>query len=98
MDDPIRIPVPLPHIGSVNVWLLRGEPLTLVDTGPRDDQALSVLEAGLAGTGLRLEDIELVLLTHHHVDHAGLAATIAGRSGARIGAYELSAAYGRRYD
>jgi glyoxylase-like metal-dependent hydrolase (beta-lactamase superfamily II) len=98
MDDPIRIPVPLPHIGSVNAWLLRGEPLTLVDTGPRDDEALSVLEAGLAGAGVRLEDLELVLVTHHHVDHAGLAATIAGRSGARIAAYERAAAYGRRYD
>jgi glyoxylase-like metal-dependent hydrolase (beta-lactamase superfamily II) len=98
MEKPIRIPVPLPHVGSVNVWLLRGEPLTLVDTGPRDGEALSVLEAGLAGAGVRLQDIELVLVTHHHVDHAGLAATIAGRSGARIAAYERAAAYGRRYD
>jgi glyoxylase-like metal-dependent hydrolase (beta-lactamase superfamily II) len=98
MNDPIRIPVPLPHVGSVNAWLLRGEPLTLVDTGPRDDEALAALEAGLADVGVRLEDIELVLVTHHHVDHAGLAATIAGRSGARIAAYERAAEYGRRYD
>jgi glyoxylase-like metal-dependent hydrolase (beta-lactamase superfamily II) len=98
MDDPIRIPVPLPHIGSVNTWLLRGDPLTLVDTGPRDDEALAALEAGLARAGVRLEDVELVLVTHHHVDHTGLAATIAGRSGARVAAYERAAAYGRRYD
>ena len=76
MEDPIRIPLPLQHIGSVNAWLLRGDPLTLIDTGPRDDEALSALEAGLAHAGVRLEDIELVLVTHHHVDHAGLAATI----------------------
>ena len=44
---PVRIPLPLPHIGSVNAWLLRGDPLTLVDTGPRDDEALAALEAGL---------------------------------------------------
>jgi glyoxylase-like metal-dependent hydrolase (beta-lactamase superfamily II) len=98
MDDPIRIPVPLPHVGSVNAWLLRGEPLTLVDTGPRDDEALLALEAGLARAGVRIEDIELVLVTHHHVDHTGLAATIASRSHARVAAYERAAVYGRRYD
>src|SRR5829696_2776606 len=98
MNDPIRIPVPLPHIGSVNAWLLRGEPLTLVDTGPRDDEALSALEAGLGRAGVGVEDIELVLVTHHHVDHTGLAATIARRSGAHVAAFERAAAYGRRYD
>ena len=98
MEHPIRIPLPLPHIGSVNTWLLRGDPMTLVDTGPRDDEALSVLEAGLARAGVRVEDIELVLVTHHHVDHTGLAATIARRSGARVAAFERAAAYGRHYD
>ena len=97
MDNPIRIPVPLPHMGSVNTWLLRGDPLTLVDTGPREDEALSALEAGLARAGVRVEDIELVLVTHHHLDHTGLATTIAGRSGARIGAFDRAAAYGRNY-
>ena len=94
MRPPLRIPLPLPHIGSVNAWLLPGEPLTLIDTGPCDDAALSALEAGLRRAGVRLEDLELVLVTHHHLDHSGLAATIAARSGARIAAYERAAAYG----
>ena len=98
MENVIRIPIPLRHIGSVNAWLLRGDPVTLIDTGPREDEALGALEAGLAREGLRVEDIELVLVTHHHLDHSGLAATIARRSGARIGAYERAAAYGRDYD
>ena len=98
MERPICIPLPLPHVGSVNTWLLKGEPLTLVDTGPRDDQALDALEAGLARAGVRVEDIELVLVTHHHVDHTGLAATIARRSGAQIAAFHRAAAYGRHYD
>jgi glyoxylase-like metal-dependent hydrolase (beta-lactamase superfamily II) len=96
MHAPLRIPLPLPHIGSVNAWLLRGDPLTLIDTGPCDDAALTALEAGLRRAGVRLEDIELVLVTHHHLDHSGLAATIAARSGARIAAYERAAAYGAR--
>jgi glyoxylase-like metal-dependent hydrolase (beta-lactamase superfamily II) len=98
VETPIRIPVPLSQIGSINTWLLPGEPLTLVDTGPRDDEALSALEVGLGRAGVRVEDIELVLVTHHHVDHTGLAATIAARSGARVGAYERAARYGRDYD
>jgi glyoxylase-like metal-dependent hydrolase (beta-lactamase superfamily II) len=97
MESIVPIPVPLPHIRSVNVWLLRGEPLTLIDTGPRDDEALDALEAGLRRIGLRIEDIELVLPTHHHLDHTGLAATIVARSGAMVVASDRVAAYGERY-
>ena len=91
------IPLPLAHVGSVNAWLLRGEPLTLIDTGPRDDAALAALEAGLREHGLRVEDLELVLLTHHHVDHVGLAAEIRRRSGAAIAALDRLADYATGY-
>jgi glyoxylase-like metal-dependent hydrolase (beta-lactamase superfamily II) len=98
MEDIVQIPLPLPHIRSVNAWLLRGDPLTLIDTGPRSDEALAALEAGLDEAGHRLEDVELVVVTHHHLDHAGLAATIARRSGATIAALEPVAAYGGAYE
>ena len=88
-----RIPIPLERNAAVNVWLLPGEPLTLVDTGPRSDAALAALETGLAAADVRLEDIELVLVTHHHADHAGLAATIQRRAGARVCAHEQLADY-----
>lgn len=91
------IPIPLPHIGSVNAWLVRGDPLTIVDTGPRSDRALDALERGLRLRGVEVEDIELVLATHHHHDHVGLAATIKRRAGARIAALELAADYGARF-
>lgn len=91
------IPLPLPHVGSINVWLLRGDPLTLVDTGPRSDEALSALENGLLERAVRLEDIELVLATHHHLDHVGLAATIQRRAGARVAGVDGVARYGERY-
>jgi len=97
MEHPVQIKAPLPHIGSVNIWLLRGAPLTLIDTGPRNEEALSALEAGLRREGLRIEDIELVIPTHHHLDHAGLVATIAARSGARVAALDRAADYGARY-
>ena len=31
MERTVRIQAPLPHIKSVNTWLLRGDPLTLID-------------------------------------------------------------------
>jgi hypothetical protein len=33
MDSEIAISLPLPDVGSVNTWLLRGDPVTLIDTG-----------------------------------------------------------------
>ena len=41
---PAQLLIPVPFLGTVNLWLLRGEPLTLVDTGPRSDEALWALE------------------------------------------------------
>ena len=81
----------------MNLWLLPGAPLTLVDTGPRSEEALAALEDRLAAHGLAVEDVELLLLTHHHLDHTGLAATIRERSGARVAALEATAAWGAHY-
>lgn len=91
------IALPLAHVGSVNAWLLHGDPITLIDAGPRDDAALSALEDGLRREGLRIEDVELVLATHHHLDHVGLAATIQRRSGATVAVLDRTADYGARY-
>jgi glyoxylase-like metal-dependent hydrolase (beta-lactamase superfamily II) len=97
MNAPVPIPLPLEHVGSVNAWLLPGDPVTLIDTGPRDADALAALEAGLRREGLRVEDIELLLATHHHLDHVGLAATIQRRSGATVAVLDRVADYAARY-
>jgi glyoxylase-like metal-dependent hydrolase (beta-lactamase superfamily II) len=82
-----RIEVPSPFaIGAVNCWLLEGDPLTVVDPGPNTPESLAALEAGLAEHGRRVEDVELVLLTHQHHDHVGLAEEVRGRSGAGVAA------------
>jgi glyoxylase-like metal-dependent hydrolase (beta-lactamase superfamily II) len=88
-----RIALPLERTVAVNVWLLRGEPLTLVDTGPISAPALEALEAGLGDVGVAIEDLELVLLTHQHADHVGLVETIRRRSGARVAAHEALKRY-----
>jgi len=84
-EDVHRIPLPTPfQIGDVNTYLLRGSPLTLVDAGPRMEEAEARLEAGLAALGVAVEDLELLVLTHQHDDHVGLAAELARRSGAEV--------------
>ena len=90
----IVLPTPFP-VGPVNCWLLRGEPLTLVDAGPDTPAALAALELGLAGFELQVEDIELLLLTHQHSDHLGLAATIQGRSGCAVAMHAALVGYVR---
>lgn len=68
-----RIALPTPFsIGSVNVYLVEGEALTLVDAGPKTVDAWESLKHQLRARGYSPSDIEQVVLTHHHVDHAGL--------------------------
>lgn len=51
--------------------------LALFDCGPTS--TLPALEAGLAGHGLRIEDIRHLLLSHIHLDHAGAAGRLVRR-------------------
>jgi len=95
--EPRQILLPVPYLGSVNVWLLEGEVPTLVDTGLSTPAEAEALDAGLARHGHAVEDIELVLITHHHMDHSGLASAIQERSGARIAAHRRTAEWGRDY-
>jgi glyoxylase-like metal-dependent hydrolase (beta-lactamase superfamily II) len=92
-----RIEIGVPFLGSVNIWLLEGAPLTLVDTGPANPESLAALEEGLQAHGYDLADVELVLLTHHHLDHTGLTSAIVARSGARVAATAGTAAWGIGY-
>jgi glyoxylase-like metal-dependent hydrolase (beta-lactamase superfamily II) len=85
-------------VGSVNVWLVDGEPFTLVDGGSLLPGAVERLEAACAALGRRVEEIEQVVITHHHVDHVGLAAEVVRRSGARVAALGLVADYLGDYD
>jgi glyoxylase-like metal-dependent hydrolase (beta-lactamase superfamily II) len=85
-------------IGRVNAYLLDGDPLTLVDTGPLMRETQAELEAGLAALGRRLEDIDVVFLTHQHMDHHGLAQQVVERSGAEVVVIEPLARYLADYE
>jgi glyoxylase-like metal-dependent hydrolase (beta-lactamase superfamily II) len=79
------IPLPTPFaVGRINCYLIDADPLVLIDPGPRSVEALAELQEALAARGRRLEDVGLVLVTHQHLDHTGLAGTVAERAGADI--------------
>ena len=88
----LRIPTPF-QVGRVNTYLLEDNPLTLVDSGPNSGKALDELERQLEALGHRIEDLELVIITHQHIDHLGLVDIIAKRSGADVAALDLLAPF-----
>jgi glyoxylase-like metal-dependent hydrolase (beta-lactamase superfamily II) len=81
----------------VNVYLIEDEPLTLVDAGPNSATSFDELQRGLAGLGHPLEDIELVVLTHQHIDHLGLVSLVAEHSGAEVAAIDAAVPFVESY-
>jgi glyoxylase-like metal-dependent hydrolase (beta-lactamase superfamily II) len=93
----LRVPTPF-AVGRVNCYLIEDEPLTLVDTGPNSGKALDELEGQLAGLGHSIEDLELVILTHQHIDHIGLVEIIVARSGADVAAIDAAVPFLSNYN
>jgi glyoxylase-like metal-dependent hydrolase (beta-lactamase superfamily II) len=88
----MRIPTPF-QVGRVNTYLLEDEPLTLIDSGPNSGKALDELERQLEALGHGIEDLELVIITHQHIDHLGLVDIVAKRSGAQVASLDLLAPF-----
>jgi len=72
---PLSIPTPF-YVGNVNVYLIKEEPLTLIDAGPKTSEAFNALREKLRGHGVQISDVKRILLTHAHEDHCGLAKQI----------------------
>ncbi len=67
----ITLPTPFP-VGDVHVYLIKGDRLTLVDAGTKTTESKAAFVKQLADLKLTPNDIEQVILTHHHPDHMGL--------------------------
>jgi glyoxylase-like metal-dependent hydrolase (beta-lactamase superfamily II) len=88
----LRIPTPF-AVGRVNTYLIEDDPLTLIDSGPNSGTSLDELQHQLAKIGRSIDDIELIVLTHQHMDHLGLVDIIASHSGAEVAAIDKLAGF-----
>jgi glyoxylase-like metal-dependent hydrolase (beta-lactamase superfamily II) len=73
----LRLPLPWPGVPHVNAWAISaGSGVVLIDTGLAVPGALAQLELALRQAGLRLDHVRLLICTHAHSDHYGLAGPI----------------------
>jgi glyoxylase-like metal-dependent hydrolase (beta-lactamase superfamily II) len=79
----LEIPTPF-AVGPVNLFLIDDDPLTLVDTGPNQATALADIASALAEVGRSLDEVGRIVVTHQHLDHAGLVGPLAAASGAEV--------------
>ncbi|MHB1006605.1 MAG: MBL fold metallo-hydrolase [Chloroflexota bacterium] len=69
--------------GHTELYLLEGERLVIIDTGALDTPERFIAPA-LKSVGLGLKDIEIIINTHGHHDHAGGNAPVVAASGAEV--------------
>jgi len=81
----LRLPLPWPGVPHVNAFAVRaGDGVVLFDTGIASADGMRQLELALAQVGLRVSDIGLVVCTHAHSDHYGLAGPIVDAAGCEL--------------
>ena len=81
----LRLPLPWPGVPHGNAWALAAEGgIVLIDTGIGGRDRLRQFDLALAQAGFGLEDIRLLVCTHSHTDHYGLAAPITEGAGCEL--------------
>jgi glyoxylase-like metal-dependent hydrolase (beta-lactamase superfamily II)/8-oxo-dGTP pyrophosphatase MutT (NUDIX family) len=87
---PLRTDV-LPPSSHTNAYLVGRGPAYLIDPGPTDPaeqrHLCAVLDAWRSGG----RTLSAIVLTHHHIDHAGAAAAVAERFGVPVWAHAQTA-------
>jgi glyoxylase-like metal-dependent hydrolase (beta-lactamase superfamily II) len=73
----IAIPMPFPPgLITANVYVVGKGPIILVDTGPKTPGSFEFVQKKLQSAGFDFSDVERIIITHGHIDHFGLAASI----------------------
>ncbi len=80
----ITLPMPF-RLKHVHVFALtHDDRITLFDTGLDTPETISILEESLRAIRKTVRDIDRIFITHHHIDHCGMAGRIKAISGAEI--------------
>lgn len=88
---PIIVPTKLGNLGTTNCFLFKkGDSLSLIDAGIDTDEYWEELKRVLSNNGFGLMDIDQIILTHHHSDHAGLVNRITQIKEVPVYAHALS--------
>ncbi len=73
----LRLALPWPGVPHGNVWAVAADGgIVLFDTGIGGKGRMRQFDLALAQAGFGLEDVKLLVCTHSHTDHYGLAAPI----------------------
>jgi glyoxylase-like metal-dependent hydrolase (beta-lactamase superfamily II) len=81
----LRLPLPWPGVPHGNVWAVAADGgVVLFDTGMGGKGRLRQFDLALAQAGFGLEDVKLLVCTHSHTDHYGLAAPIVAEAGCEL--------------
>lgn len=83
----LKLPLPEPAtvLGHLNTYLIQGDDgYLLVDTGWNNAETFDSLKKQLDEIGIKVEDINRIVVTHIHPDHYGLAGRLKQLSGAEI--------------
>ncbi|MBN2099250.1 MAG: MBL fold metallo-hydrolase [Dehalococcoidia bacterium] len=87
----LKLPFPLQLDQlAVNAYLIQGDKgWMLVDTGWNTNQAFSAMERQLREIGHGFDNITLILITHFHPDHYGLAGRLVQASHAKVALHQI---------
>jgi glyoxylase-like metal-dependent hydrolase (beta-lactamase superfamily II) len=81
----LRLPLPWPGVPHGNAWAVEADGgIVLFDTGIGGKGRMRQFDLALAQVGYGVEDVRLVVCTHSHTDHYGLAAPITEAAGCEL--------------
>ncbi|HEX3323628.1 MAG TPA: MBL fold metallo-hydrolase [Solirubrobacterales bacterium] len=81
----LRLSLPWPGVPHGNVWAVEADGgIVLFDTGIGGKGRMRQFDLALAQAGFDLSDVRLLVCTHSHTDHYGLAAPIIENAGCEL--------------
>jgi glyoxylase-like metal-dependent hydrolase (beta-lactamase superfamily II) len=81
----LRLPLPWPGVPHGNAWVIEHDGgIVMFDTGMGGKGRLRQLDLALTQAGFGVEDVRLVVCTHSHTDHYGLAGSIVEAAGCEL--------------